>query len=81
MTVFVGGWTSGDNPGKGRWKRIMSDGKVTATITCPKCGGFGSLANHEIAADGTVTPSLVCPWTKELGCDYHDMGKLEGWRP
>lgn len=81
MTIFTEGWISEDNPGKGRWKRITSDGKPTAIITCPSCGGFGSLANHNIAADGTVTPSLVCPWTKELGCSYHEMGKLEGWRP
>jgi hypothetical protein len=57
----------------GRWQ-LMADG--SATITCPKCGSFGSLAGHSIAADGKVTPSLVCPWPP---CTFHDWGRLNGW--
>lgn len=80
MTNFIEGWEDDGSAGKGRWKRLISDGKVTACITCPKCGNFGSLAEHAIAADGTVTPSLVCPWVAETKCDFHDMGTLVGWR-
>jgi len=66
-------------PGKREWARRVIDGKVTAEIACPSCGGFGSLANHEIAADGTISPSLVCPWSKELGCTFHEHGWLKDW--
>lgn len=67
---------------KGRWKGGIRDGSGrTAIISCPKCGGFGSLGNHTIKTDGTVEPSVVCPYAKEFGCDFHDHVKLNSWVP
>lgn len=59
---------------KGTWR--PSSGK--AISSCPGCGYLGGLHKHDIAPDGTVTPSMVCPWAP---CTFHDMGRLEGWRP
>lgn len=62
----------------GTWRPVNDpSGEVKASITCPKCGQAAAI-DHSIAADGAVTPSLVCP---RDGCDFHEMGKLEGWPP
>jgi len=66
-----------DNEHKpGTWKGLKTPDGRKASFTCPKCGGFGSLTDHDIAPDGTVTPSVVCPYD---GCDFHEFIKLEGW--
>jgi hypothetical protein len=72
---------AGRDPGKGEWSPSLDRGRRSALIGCPSCGCFGSLGNHQIAADGTVSPSLVCPWEPENGCKFHDNGKLVGWDP
>lgn len=62
----------------GFWYRtLMKDGTRTAWFRCPN-GHYGTLTDHEIAADGTVSPSVACP---EPGCTFHDMVKLDGWTP
>lgn len=59
---------------KGQWMASLDN----ALISCPTCGKFGSLGNHEVAPDGTVSPSLVCPWKP---CLFHDSGRLKDWKP
>lgn len=68
------------SPGpSGTWRAILSDGKLTAKVTCPLCRFQATLAgSHEIAADGAVTPSLVCGNDK---CDFHESVVLRDWSP
>ncbi len=63
---------------EGVYRRGRSDGRLTATVKCPDCGRWTSIANHDIAADGTVSPSIVCP---HGGCKFHAYVQLGGWRP
>ncbi len=62
-------------PDEGEWTERHTNGERTARIRCPGCGEFGSLENHEIAADGSVSPSVVCP----TDCGFHELVKLENW--
>lgn len=60
----------------GTWKPLeRSGGEMSATFTCPKCGTYGDLVDHEIRGDGVVTPSVICP----TNCGFHDNIVLEGW--
>lgn len=59
------------------WRGVISNGKGTAYVECPKCGQYAGLSDHEIKEDGTVDPSMVCP---NKGCDFHDYVKLEEWK-
>jgi hypothetical protein len=61
-----------------KWSKVVINGKVEVRLTCPLCG-LQSLLDHEIAADGTVTPSVVCPGG--TSCTWHEVIKLEGWKP
>jgi hypothetical protein len=63
-----------DKPGT--YRRGKSDGRLTATMSCPTCGGAASLSGHTIAPDGDVSPSVVCPHD---GCDFHEYVTLLGW--
>lgn len=68
----------------GQWRpAILTDGRLTATISCPQCGQVGSLSHHEIAKDGAVTPSVVCPYADDPDkpCSFHDHVQLAGWPP
>ena len=63
------------NMPKGTWLRIISDGRVSARMSCPGCGSTGTLTLHEIDHLGNVTPSVDCE-----ECDYHESGLvLVGW--
>ena len=48
---------------------------ATAGMVCPH-GHYGTLHDHEIAADGTVTPSVQCA---VANCDFHEMIRLVDW--
>lgn len=48
---------------------------MSADITCPSCGGIGSLKDHDISPEGLVMPSLMCP----RGCGFHEHGVLEDY--
>ena len=62
-------------PKPGQYRRVVSDGQVTARLCCPKCH-YQAVLDHEIDAEGRVTPSVECP----DGCGYHETGVvLEGW--
>lgn len=63
------------SPTKLSWRPLKTPDGPSATLTCSK-GHYGTLLDHEIAADGTVTPSVVCT---EGGCDFHAYVRLEGW--
>lgn len=77
MTLSIRKAPSYDEFEKGTWFRTLLDetGQKTVWFRCAN-GHYGTLGNHDIAADGTVTPSVVCP---EQGCVFHDTVKLEGW--
>ena len=64
---------------RGRWKPAVLDGRPSALVSCPRCGGFGSLVYYEIVADGTVRPSFVCPYAIKDGCSFNDEIRLVGW--
>ena len=76
---------------RGRYRRgRTAEGKLSVSISCPRCGGVASLSGHAIDAQGDVTPSVVCPHDIEqvelrpLGevtvkCDFHEFVRLEGW--
>ena len=61
----------------GVYRRCRADGKMTATMSCPKCGQVASLSGHTINPGGAVNPSVVCP---HEGCDFHEYVTLEGWQ-
>jgi predicted RNA-binding Zn-ribbon protein involved in translation (DUF1610 family) len=62
----------------GTWKRLsLAEGGISASITCPKCGVYGTLESHKIHKDGSVWPSVVCP----NDCGFHGMNViLDGWQ-
>lgn len=60
------------------WRPVwlsITKGAWSASFMCPN-RHYGSLMDHEIAADGTVSPSVVCPTE---GCDFHEHVRLVGW--
>lgn len=59
----------------GTWKELLCPDRVSATITCPHCGAYGSIDEHFISNIGEVTPSVICP----NECGFHDVVVLEGW--
>lgn len=65
-----------NNPGK--WKGAVRDGKRTALMSCPTCGGTASLSGHKIDGNGRVYPSVLCPF---YGCKFHEHVILNGWTP
>lgn len=64
-----------DEPGV--WWHAVLDGKPSAIVTCPSCGGHGGLHDHSVDDEGNVTPSLVCP---HGSCTFHDFVRLDGWQ-
>lgn len=67
---------------RGTWRPLkLADGRRSATVCCPKCGGSSTLEVHTIAEDGTVRPSLGCRWKLkgEPACGWHAWVKLDGW--
>lgn len=81
MTVVIPRRESGPLGGKSEcpcWTSTK-DADGHADLWCPN--GHVSLLSyehHSIATDGTVSPSIVCP---RNGCDWHVMGRLDGWVP
>ena len=63
---------------KGVYRRGTSNGKKTATMSCPDCGQSASLSEHSIYDGGKVSPSVVCP---NDGCNFHEYVKLLLWEP
>lgn len=57
------------------WPVTRADGRRSAMVSCAN-GHIASLADHSIREDGIVEPSLVCP---EIGCDWHEWVRLDGW--
>jgi hypothetical protein len=60
----------------GTWRPLKDGTRLSASISCPRCGALGTLLDHEIHDKGIVTPSIVCP---DDECGFHEMAKLEGW--
>lgn len=66
---------------RGTWKELNINGAngqsiLSAVITCPDCGGRGTLEKHFIYIDGRIWPLIVCPYK---GCDFHGWAQLEEW--
>lgn len=65
-----------DHKEPGTWKElIMEGGEISATFTCPKCGMYGSLEDHEVTPAGEVSPSVEC----SNSCGFHEFIVLEEW--
>lgn len=65
------------------WSFAWKDGMRTAKVPVVRCprGHICALSKHTIDADGTVHASIACNPGLGRSCDWHVMGKLEGWRP
>ena len=61
---------------KGVYRVGMSEGKKTATMSCPICGQSASLSQHNIDKKGNVSPSVVCP---NNACTFHEYVQLENF--
>lgn len=58
---------------KGVYRIGTTDGKKTATMSCPNCGVSASLSHHDIDEKGNVSPSVVCP---NESCSFHEYVQL-----
>lgn len=61
---------------KGVYRGGISEGKKTATMSCPDCGESASLSEHDIDEKGNVSPSVVCP---NSDCNFHEHIQLKDY--
>ena len=61
----------GDTLVPGQWW-LGQDAVVS--LTCPTCGGAGSLEHYKITEAGEVHPSVQCE------CGFHQHVELAGWQ-
>jgi len=59
------------------YETIRTPAKSVVMISCPDCGKFGVLNDHQVDDSGKVSPSVVCPHN----CGFHEMIRLAGWKP